>query len=52
VVSFLISPQDRLAGYTWCGPAHEVRSAVQDALRSAGLSPPAPVPPHALVASF
>ena len=52
VVSFLISPGDRLAGFTWCGPAHEVRMALQDALRSAGLAPAAPVPPHTLVASF
>jgi hypothetical protein len=52
VVSFLVSPGDRLAGFTWCGPAHEVRTAVQDALRGAGLTPAAPVPPHALVASF
>ena len=52
VVSFLVSPADRLAGFTWCGPAHEVRAAVQDALRSAGLAPTAPVPPDALVASF
>jgi len=37
VVSFLVSPRDRLAGFTWCGPAHEVRAAVQDALRGAGL---------------
>jgi hypothetical protein len=38
VVSFLVSPDDRLAGYSWCGPAHQVRSAVEDALRMAGLS--------------
>jgi hypothetical protein len=35
VVSFLVSPADRLGGYTWCGPAHEVREAVQNALRAA-----------------
>jgi hypothetical protein len=38
VVSFLVSPDDRLAGYSWCGPAHQVRRAVEDALRMAGLS--------------
>ena len=38
VVSFLVSPEDRLAGHTWCGPAHEVRAAVQAALTSAGLA--------------
>jgi hypothetical protein len=38
VVSFLISPGDRLDGYTSCGPAHQVRAAVQDALGAAGLS--------------
>jgi hypothetical protein len=37
VVSFLVSPNDRLGGYTWCGPAHQVRAAIEDALRSAGL---------------
>jgi hypothetical protein len=37
VVSFLVSPDDRLGGYSWCGPAHQVRSAVENALRSAGL---------------
>ena len=41
VVSFLISPQDRLAGFTWCGPAHELRAAVQDALSRAGIAAPA-----------
>jgi hypothetical protein len=38
VVSFLVSPDDRLGGYSWCGPAHQVRTAVEDALRLAGLS--------------
>jgi hypothetical protein len=38
VVSFLISPGDRLGGYTWCGPAHQVRSALEEALGAAGLS--------------
>src|SRR2546430_1077366 len=33
VVSFLVSPEERLAGYTWCGPAHPVRAPVQDALQ-------------------
>ena len=37
VVSFLVSPNDRLGGYTWCGPAHQVRAAIEDVLRSAGL---------------
>jgi hypothetical protein len=37
VVSFLVSPDDRLGGYTWCGPAHQVRAAIEDVLRSAGL---------------
>ena len=37
VVSFLVSPDDRLGGYTWVGPAHQVRAAVDMALRSAGL---------------
>ena len=36
VVSFLVSPDDRLVGYTWCGPAHQVRAALEDALRNAG----------------
>ena len=36
VVSFLVSPEDCLSGYTWCGPAHQVRSALEQALRSAG----------------
>jgi len=51
VVSFLVSPEERLAGYTWCGPAHQVRAAVQDALHSAGFAA-APGPWRALVASF
>ena len=38
VVSFLVSPDDRLGGYSWCGPAHQVRAAVEDALRMAGAS--------------
>jgi hypothetical protein len=38
VVSFLVSPDDCLGGYTWCGPAHQVRSALEDALRAAGLA--------------
>ena len=37
VVSFLVSPDDRLGGYTWCGPAHQVRAAIEDVLRSEGL---------------
>ena len=37
VVSFLVSPDDRLGGYTWVGPAHQVRAAIDMALRSAGL---------------
>ena len=37
VVSFLVSPGDRLGGHSWCGPAHQIRSAVQEALRAAGL---------------
>jgi hypothetical protein len=37
VISFLVSPDDRLGGYTWCGPAHQVRKAVEEALSSAGL---------------
>ena len=37
VVSFLDSPDDRLAGYSWCGPAHQVRAAIDTALRSAGI---------------
>ena len=36
VVSFLVSPDDRLGGYTWVGPAHQVRAAVEDSLRKAG----------------
>ena len=40
VVSFLITPDDRLAGHTWCGPAHQLRRAVEDAIRAAGLMPP------------
>jgi hypothetical protein len=42
VVSFLVSPDDRLGGYTWCGPAHQVRHAVAEAVRSAGLAAPHP----------
>ena len=38
VVSFLVSPGDRLGGYTWCGPAHQIRTAVDEALRGAGLA--------------
>jgi hypothetical protein len=37
VVSFLVSPEDRLGGYTWVGPAHQVRAAIEDALRMSGL---------------
>ena len=37
MVSFLVSPDDRLGGYTWVGPAHQVRAAIDMALRSAGL---------------
>jgi hypothetical protein len=36
VVSFLVSPDDRLGGYTWVGPAHQLRAAVEDSLRKAG----------------
>src|ERR1043165_4663880 len=36
VVSFLVSPGDLLGGYTWCGPAHQVRAAIDDVMRSAG----------------
>jgi len=36
VVSFLVSPDDRLDGYTWVGPAHQLRNAVEDSLRKAG----------------
>jgi hypothetical protein len=43
VVSFLVSPDDRLGGYSWCGPAHQVRSAVENALRANGLLPSPPV---------
>ena len=39
VVSFLVSPGDRLGGYTWCGPAHQIRRAVEDALGAAGMTP-------------
>jgi hypothetical protein len=39
VVSFLVSPADRLGGYTWCGPAHQIRSAVEEILRATGLAP-------------
>jgi hypothetical protein len=43
VVSFLISPGDRLGGHTWCGPAHQVRAAVEQALGAADLArTPAP----------
>ena len=38
VVSFLVSPDDRLGGYSWCGPAHQVRVAVEDALRRSGFA--------------
>ena len=44
VVSFLVSPDDRLGGQTWVGPAHQVRSAVEEALRAAGLAPARAVP--------
>jgi hypothetical protein len=37
VVSFLASPDERLVGYTWCGPAHQVRAALEEALRHARL---------------
>jgi hypothetical protein len=37
VVSFLMSPDDRLSGFSWCGPAHQVRATVEEALRLAGL---------------
>jgi hypothetical protein len=40
VVSFLISPDDRLGGYTWCGPAHQVRAALEQALAAAGFAQP------------
>ena len=38
VLSFLVSPGDLLADYTWCGPAHEVRLAVANAVKTAGLA--------------
>jgi hypothetical protein len=38
VVSFLVSPGDRLGGHTWVGPAHEVRAAVEEALHVFGLT--------------
>lgn len=38
VLSFLVSPGDLLADYTWCGPAHEVRWAVANAVKTAGLA--------------
>ena len=38
VVSFLVSPGDRLGGYTWCGPVHQIRSAIETALREFGLA--------------
>jgi hypothetical protein len=47
VVSFLVSPDDRLGGYSWCGPAHQVRSAVDNAVRSAGLMLAPALPPSA-----
>ena len=40
VVSFLVSPDDRMGGYSWCGPAHQVRSAVEDAMRRSGFAAP------------
>jgi hypothetical protein len=44
VVSFLVSPGDRLGGYTWCGPAHQLRAALEQALAVAGLAPAANPP--------
>ena len=38
VVSFLVSPDDRLGGYTWVGPAHQVRAAIENSLRQAGFA--------------
>ena len=38
VVSFLVSPDDRLGGYSWCGPAHQVRTAVEDAMLRSGFA--------------
>lgn len=40
VVSFVVSPGDKLGGYSWCGPAHQVRKAVEEALSGAGLARP------------
>jgi hypothetical protein len=45
VVSFLVSPDDRLGGLTWVGPAHQVRTAVEQALGSVGMHA-APLPPR------
>jgi len=50
VVSFLVSPGDRLGGYTWCGPAHQIRRAVEDALGAAGMRPRAHTPTSACFA--
>jgi len=52
IVSFLVSPEDRLAGYTWCGPAHQVRAAVHDALRATGLGPGAARAPSRVAAAL
>jgi len=38
VVSFLVSPGDRLGGFTWCGPAHQIRRSIEEALERAGLA--------------
>ena len=51
VVSFLVSPDDRLGGYSWCGPAHQVRSAVEKALRANGMLPSPTVARTAALAS-
>jgi hypothetical protein len=51
VVSFLVSPDDRLGGYSWCGPAHQVRSAVENALRANGMLPSPTVARTAALAS-
>jgi hypothetical protein len=50
VVSFLVSPGDRLGGYTWCGPAHQIRRAVEDALGAAGMRSHQSPPPSACFA--
>jgi hypothetical protein len=51
VVSFLVSPGDRLGGYTWCGPAHQVRAALEEVLRAAGFGRDARAPRPVALAS-